>query len=79
MMINGTEIPTFMVNMIRDHMTTLIGGGMKADIDTLHYAVSMANADVQAIGTQMLAGNAHHNASEIRNAIAAEVHAELTA
>lgn len=79
MNINGVQIPTYMVNMIADHMTTLVKGGMAADAETLAHAVRLADADMQSIGRQMLAGNHMHDASVIRNAIAAELHADLTA
>jgi hypothetical protein len=66
-----------MINMITDHMTALIKGGMPADVETLHHAVRLANADAQSIYTQMLAGNANHNPETIRNAIAADVYNNL--
>lgn len=77
MNINGTEIPAYMVNMITDHMATLVKGGMEANIETLHHAVRMAAADVESIGRQMLAGNHMVDRDVIRNAIAAEVYADL--
>jgi hypothetical protein len=79
MNINGIQIPAFMIDMITDHMTNLIAGGMAADVETLHYAVAMANADVQGIATQMLAGNHKANAEEIRNAVAAMAYTEMQA
>jgi hypothetical protein len=77
MNINGTEIPAYMVNMIADHMTTLVKGGMEADVETLHHAVRMAAADADSLFRQMLAGNYMVDRDVIRNAIAAEVYADL--
>lgn len=77
MNINGVQIPTYMVNMIADRMIVLVKGGMEADVETLHHAVRLAQRDVDSIGRQMLAGNYKHDASEIRDAIAAEVYADL--
>ena len=77
MNIDGIQIPTFMINIIKDHMTTLIAGGMEANTETLAYAVAMANEDIQGIGTQMLAGNFKTNREEIRDAVAAEVYTDL--
>jgi hypothetical protein len=75
---NTATIPTYMVNMIADHMTALVKGGMDLNTETLEHAVRLADADVQSIGTQMLAGNHMHDRDVIRNAIAAEVYADLT-
>lgn len=75
MNINGIQIPAHLVNMITDHMTNLIKAGMEANIETLHYAVALANQDVQNIGMEMLTDDRHDGA--IRNFIAAEVHADL--
>jgi methylmalonyl-CoA mutase cobalamin-binding subunit len=77
MNINGIQIPAHLVEMITNHMTNLIKGGMEANVETLHYAVAMANQDVQGIGIQMLAGNFKTNASEIRDAIAAQVYSDI--
>lgn len=79
MNINGVQIPAFMVEIIKDHMVKLINDGMPADVDTLHYAVAMADRDVQGICTQLLAGNFKTNASEMRDAVAASVYSSLTA
>lgn len=75
MNINGIQIPAHLVNIIANHMTELVKGGMEASVDTLHYAVAMANHDVQNIGMEMLTDDRHDGA--IRNHIAAEVHADM--
>lgn len=77
MNIDGTVIPAYMVNMIADHMTALVKGGMEADVETLHHAVRMAQSDADSLFRQMLAGNYMVDRDVIRNAIAAEVYNNL--
>ena len=75
MNIDGIQIPTYFANMIADHMAKLIAGGMAADVNALHYAVALANHDVQEICMEMLIDDRHDGA--IRDAIAAEVYDSL--
>lgn len=75
MNIDGIQIPAHLVNIITARMTELVAKGMPMDVDTLHYAVAIANDDVQNIGMEMLTDDRHDGA--IRNRIAAEVHADL--
>lgn len=47
--------------------------GVDITTEHLHAAVVQANAEVQAIGYELLAGNANHSAADMRTAIAAPV------
>lgn len=75
MNIDGIHIPAHLVNIITAHMTELVAKGMPMNVDTLHYAVAIANDDVQNIGMEMLTDDRHDGA--IRNHIAAQLHADL--